>query len=97
KQVEKGRLLQLYRKAPFQGVVEYGVPSFVVKIGDDNGVFIGELGGLVRPPIQSPGNEGNTNHRRSDQPLPSRTQAGLAAPSRNRIVRREGFQICSHF
>ena len=47
-QVEKGRLLKLYRESLLQRVVENRIAGGVGEIGEDNGVLVGQWLGLMR-------------------------------------------------
>jgi hypothetical protein len=42
-ELEEWRLLELDRERLFQGIVKYSVPYRVGKVGQHNGVFLGEL------------------------------------------------------
>src|ERR1019366_1359086 len=63
KQVEKGRLLQLYRKAPFQGVVEDRVPGLVIKVGEHDGVLFRELRCPMGPPVPCAAKDGDRHQQ----------------------------------
>ena len=50
-QGQKRCLLQLHREALLQRVVENFVAGLVVEVGDDDGVFVGELGWTMRDEV----------------------------------------------
>ena len=72
-QVEKGRLLKLYRESLLQRVVEDRVAGLVVKVGEDDGVFVGELGWHDASASTVTASSDNTTTSRSAarQPFPS--------------------------
>ena len=68
KQVEKGRLLKLYRESLLQRVVKYRVAGLVVEIGENNGVFVGQAGrGLARAEVQRSANGCSDEHQCSEE------------------------------
>ena len=51
-QAEEGRLFELRGEALTQGAVEDGVARGVDEVGEDDGVFFGELCEWMRPPVE---------------------------------------------
>ena len=56
-QIQKWRLLKLYRQTLLQRVVEYAIACRVGEIGKDNGVFVGQWLGSMRAIVKTTGDE----------------------------------------
>src|ERR1035438_7998200 len=77
-QVEKGRLLKLYRQSLLQRFVENAVAGGVGEIREDDGVFLRQRGSLARAPVETAGNRGDKHDRHGCQQLPPKARSPLA-------------------
>ena len=85
KNVDEGRLSELNGESLFEGIVEDGVSGFVVEVGEDYGVFLGEgrrggggRGG-TRAPVEAGRDERDYDHGGGKQDLPARAPGGPVA------------------
>ena len=96
-QVEKGRLLKLYRESLLQRVVEDRVAGRVVEVGEHDGVFVGELAERSAREAASDQGDGDNDDRRNRQHVPARKHTRFGAIELVGRPRRHGFQIVAHF